>query len=108
MTSVDPIRRSQPSRKAKRANGKARGAEAAQSANLPAIIEPASQPAPPEPIVESHAVFAAQLLGQGGEKRGLRGGPSVLEAATASYNRAEWSGSKDRRARVGKHAKADV
>lgn len=107
MTSpINPIRRPQPARKARRAKGQ--GAEAAGSTNLPVPIEAAAAPAPPEPAAESPAVFAAQLLGQGGEKRGLRAGPSMIETATSSYNRAEWSGSKDRRARAGKHAKTEI
>jgi hypothetical protein len=109
MSSIDPIRRPAPARKPKRAGGRKRQTEAVQAANLPALIEPAAEPLPPEPAVEAHTVFAAQLLGQdGGEKRGLRAGPQFIETANASYNRAEWSGSKDRRGRQGRIAKTEV
>lgn len=108
MTSpINPVRRPQPSRRTKRARAgdEATGAEAA---NLPVPVEPVSRPVPPEPVIETHAVFAAQLLGQGGEKRGLRAGKTLVDAANSSYKRTEWSGSKDRRTRAGKHAKTEV
>ena len=41
--------------------------------------------------------FAAHLLGQDGQKRGLRGGAPVLEQARAAYLGAEYSGENDRR-----------
>ena len=57
---------------------------------------------------ESDAVFAAQLIGQEGQKRGLRAGPLHIEAARGAYNKVEWSGSRDRRARAGRKAKTEV
>jgi len=45
--------------------------------------------------------YAAQLLGQAGQKRGLRGGPSVLQAAHAAYLGAEYCGDYDRRPPLG-------
>jgi hypothetical protein len=41
--------------------------------------------------------FAAHLLGQDGQKRGLRGGAPVLDRARAAYLGAEYSGENDRR-----------
>ena len=41
--------------------------------------------------------FSAQLLGQEGQKRGLRGGAPVLNAARSAYLEAEYSGRLDRR-----------
>jgi hypothetical protein len=52
--------------------------------------------------------FEAQLIGQAGERRGLRGGASLLEMARAAYNRVEWSGAYDRRARTGRRAQAEA
>ncbi len=46
-------------------------------------------------------VFAAQLIGQTGQKRGLRGGPSVLQAARTAYLGAEYCGDYDRRPPLG-------
>jgi len=43
------------------------------------------------------AAYVAQLYGQPGEKRGLRGGAPVIEAARAAYLEAEYSGEHDRR-----------
>ena len=54
------------------------------------------------------AAFTAQLIGQDGQKRGLRGGPPVLEHARSAYLEAEWAGPGDRRRRAGKTAKTDV
>ena len=62
-------------------------------ANLPVIVEE-----PPKPSREpSEAAFAAQVMGQGGQKRGLRGGQPVLQQARSAYLEAEWSGPQDRR-----------
>ncbi|OYX32390.1 MAG: hypothetical protein B7Y99_08775 [Caulobacterales bacterium 32-69-10] len=46
-------------------------------------------------------VVDAQLLGQEGARRGLKGGPPVLDAARAAYLDAEFSGEADRRPPVG-------
>jgi hypothetical protein len=81
-------------------------AEAPRNAGLPV---PVTQARPsPSHGGEAEAALAAHLLGQDGEKRGLRGGPTVIDGAQAAYNKAEWSGAKDRRARQGKHAKTEI
>jgi hypothetical protein len=49
--------------------------------------------------------YVAQLLGQHGERRGLRAGPSLLDRARSAYSRIEWSGSWDRRARQGRRSR---
>jgi hypothetical protein len=54
------------------------------------------------------SAFAAQMIGQGGHKRGLRGGQPVLKAARTAYLEAEWSGGADRRRPAGRTAKTDV
>jgi hypothetical protein len=41
--------------------------------------------------------YAAQLIGQDGQRRGLRGGAPVLDAARSAYLGAEYSGENDRR-----------
>jgi hypothetical protein len=113
MTSpIDAIRRAARLRRAARA---ARAAEAeatpdageAERAGLPVPVQPA-RPIPRADPPLSAAAFDAQLLGQEGQKRGLRAGPAVIDKAKASYNRVQWSGSKDRRARKGKAAKTEV
>ena len=52
--------------------------------------------------VDAAAAFAAQQLGQAGQKRGLRGGPPVLDAARSAYLGAEYSGSNERRPQPGR------
>ena len=41
--------------------------------------------------------YAAQMLGQDGQRRGLRGGDPVRYAARSAYLDAEYSGENDRR-----------
>ena len=100
-----------PSRRraARRAGAADRRADAA-SQNLPAVIA-APAPAPSKPTAKAPAeaaVFAAQLMGQDGQKRGLRGGPEVIDKARSSYLGTEWSGPADRRPAAGRIAKTEV
>jgi hypothetical protein len=109
MTSpIDPIRKANAVRRARQA--RAYGTEDAQQTedrSVPVLYEPAPPPAP-ERQGESAAAFNAHLLGQEGQKRGLRGGPETLGAARNVYNRTEWSGPADRRARKGAAAKTEI
>jgi hypothetical protein len=52
--------------------------------------------------------YAAQLLGQDGQRRGLRGGAPVLDAARSAYLGAEYSGENDRRPLSGLIAKKAI
>ena len=54
------------------------------------------------------AAFATQLMGQDGERRGIRAGASLIDRARMAYNRIEWSGSFDRRARAGRTTRTEV
>ena len=86
------------------------GVEAAREAERSSLPVPIDAPHPP-PQVEpppAAAAFDAQLLGQDGQKRGLRGGPAVIDRAQVSYNRVEWSGERDRRAPKGRNAKTEI
>ena len=67
----------------------------------PPADEPAPQPAGP-------AAFAAQVMGQGGQKRGLRGGPETLGHARTTYLETEWSGPADRRPAPGRITKTEI
>ena len=51
--------------------------------------------------------FSAQVLGAGGARRGLKGGPPVLAAARCAYLQAQWSGA-DRRTTAGTLTRARV
>lgn len=109
MTSpIDPIRRANQARRVRRSKGaEASGASAAQDRSVPAIYEAPPPPAPAQPPGPA-AVFAAQVLGQDGQRRGLRGGKETLDIARTVYNQTEYSGAADRRARKGAAAKTDV
>ena len=69
---------------------------------------------PPEPAAHAPgpagdaSVFAAQMLGQGGQKRGLKGGAEVLDAARSTYLGAQYSGADDRRPKPGRARDDDV
>lgn len=74
-------------------------------------VEPAEAPARPAPTPPSDggaAVFAAQMIGQTGQRRGLKGGPPVLDAARSAYLGAEHSGAAERRPLPGKAKDTDV
>ena len=61
-----------------------------------------------DPPEDAQPMVSAQLIGQDGQKRGLRGGPETLAKAKAAYLNAEWSGPIDRRTRTGLISKTDV
>ena len=69
--------------------------------------EPPADPHAP-PTRPSLAGVQAQLLGQPGQKRGLKGGKEVLEKARATYLEREFSGRYERRPRKGKITKTEV
>ena len=78
----------------------------ADAAGVSARPAPAPSPkASPDP---SPAAFAAQMIGQTGQKRGLKGGPPVLNAARHTYLGAEYSGPAERRPAPGKATDTDV
>jgi hypothetical protein len=104
---IAPVNRApRPRRVARRAflpvlRAQAAAAEAAAAAAPPKPKEPA-------PSAAEAASFAAQLMGQGGQKRGLRGGPATLDHARHAYLETEWSGGADRRQGRGKMAKREI
>jgi len=74
--------------------------------NLPVLAAtPLSEPREPEAAA---AAFAAQVMGQGGIKRGLRGGDETLQRARGAYLETEYSGPADRRIRRGRIAKTEI
>jgi hypothetical protein len=109
MTSpIDPIRRAQPSRRARKAAIDA--AEETLDAEVSNLPVPVGKPHTIEPPHPAHggAAIEAQILGQTGARRGLRAGPALIDRARHAYNKTEWSGKKDRRAPKGRVAKTDV
>ena len=109
MTSpIDPIRRAQPSRRARKAAiDAAEETFDAEVSNLPVPVGKAPTVEPPHPA-HGGAAIEAQILGQTGARRGLRAGPALIDSAKHAYNKTEWSGKKDRRAPKGRVAKTDV
>ena len=108
---VDPVRRDDR-RAADRRAAERRAASASQAlvpVDFP--VEPAEPPARPAPKPAADAgaaVFAAQMMGQTGQRRGLKGGPPVLGAARSAYLGTEHSGAGERRPQPGKAKDTDV
>jgi len=73
-------------------------------------IEPVVDHSTPPPAAEADnpSAFAAQLLGQDGVKRGLKGGQEVLDQARSTYLNSEYAGSADRRPQPGQAKKTDI
>jgi hypothetical protein len=100
---IDSVRRAARLRRAARVEAERTDeAQTPERAALPVPVD-ASHASPRVELPPAAAAFDAQLLGQDGEKRGLRAGPQAIDKAKASYNRIEWSGSKDRRSRKGRY-----
>lgn len=106
---IDPTRRAAIPRRAQQSEPDAVSDDAGEgeaATNLPVPVGVARtirQSPPSQP-----GILSAQLIGQEGQKRGLRGGATVIESAKSSYNRIEWSGSKDRRAKSGRITKTEI
>src|SRR5690349_19942765 len=73
--------------------------------NLPVPVGPVKSIPTGSARASGDAAIHAQVLG---ERRGLRAGPTIHDEARVTYNRTEWSGSRDRRAPKGKKAKTEV
>lgn len=101
---VSPVER----RRAERREGERRAEtpEPDRQALIP-VGERVDHAAPANPAA-SEAGFAAQLMGQGGHKRGLKGGSVVLDAARSAYLETEYSGPNDRRPRRGRTTRTDI
>lgn len=74
-------------------------------------IEPVQEhsASPPPPKKDDGAsTFEAQMLGQDGARRGLKGGQEVLSKARSTYLSSEYSGGGDRRPKPGQVKKTDI
>jgi hypothetical protein len=80
---------------------------AGAEANLPAVVQPRAERHDPRER-NGFVAFVAQVLGQPGQKRGLRGGPETLERARSAYLETEWSGPHDRRIPRGKITETEI
>lgn len=108
---VAPVRRDDR-REANRRAAERRAASASRAlvpVDFPAEpAEPPARPAPTPPADPGAAVFAAQMMGQTGQRRGLKGGPPVLGAARSAYLGTEHSGAGERRPQPGRAKDTDV
>lgn len=73
---------------------------------VPVVEITPAMPAAPPPVPP--AAFAAQVIGQSGQKRGLKGGPPVLDAARVTYLGTEYSGRHDRRPAPGRDTETEI
>lgn len=109
---IAPVTRRSDRREADRRAAERRSASASR-ALVPIdrpeeAAEPPARPAPTPPADPGAAVFAAQMIGQTGQRRGLKGGPPVLGAARSAYLGTEHSGAAERRPVPGKARDTDV
>ncbi|MBU2135335.1 MAG: hypothetical protein KKA45_03955 [Alphaproteobacteria bacterium] len=108
-SSVDPIRQVARLRRLRRRTDQAQGSSHEEHPNLPV---PVSQTLPDQPAPSitagGPAIFTAHVMGEGEQKRGLRGGPPTLNAARSAYTQTEYSGRADRRARKGGLTRTDI
>ena len=109
---VGPVQRREDRRADDRRAAERRAASSSRAlvpVNVPAEpAEPPARPAPTPPADPGAAVFAAQMIGQTGQRRGLKGGPPVLDAARSAYLGAEHSGAAERRPQPGKAKDTDA
>jgi hypothetical protein len=82
--------------------------DAAAAQALAPVDPPRIEPVEPQPQAGGDAAFTAQVLGQGGQRRGLRGGPETLDKARSTYLGTEWSGPADRRPHPGRITKTEI
>lgn len=110
MSRIDRIKRTVSARRAARAQAeRIDNARPVQSTNLPVPTGPVTGPRTlRDDRRRGDSEFNAQVMGQDGQRRGLRAGPSLLDIARAAYSRVQWSGVYDRRARKGRTAHTDV
>ena len=105
---IDPVRRTNLVRRAQRPRTADREeAQEAADRGVPAIYDSAPSP-PPGGSTESASTFNAHLMGQDGQKRGLRGGQPVIDKARAAYLETEFSGPDDRRPPKGLIRKTEI
>ncbi|HEY8574081.1 hypothetical protein [Phenylobacterium sp.] len=107
MSRIERIRRADLLRRASKSETADEAAEA-EVVNLPVPVGRARTVPPRDERPSGAAAFAAQLMGQDGERRGLKAGAPLMEAAKTTYSKIEWSGAKDRRARKGRITRTDV
>jgi hypothetical protein len=105
---IDPIRRAQSARRALPAPRDADRPEVDGDEGVTYVRDEEPASPPPNPRRGAFATFAAHLMGQNGQKRGLRGGQEVLDTARSTYLGTEYSGTADRRPKAGLIKKTEI
>lgn len=109
---VGPVERRDDRRSAERRAAERRAAAQSKALTVAEFApEPAEAPARPAPAPASDtsaAAFAVQMMGQEGQRRGLKGGPPVLDAARSAYLGTEHSGANERRPKPGRAEDTDI
>jgi hypothetical protein len=109
---VGPVERRDDRREAERRAAERRAATQSRALTVTEFeAEPAEPPARPAPAPQSDAsaaAFAAQMIGQDGQRRGIKGGPPVLNAARSAYLGTEHSGANERRPKPGRSEDTDI
>jgi hypothetical protein len=109
LSRIDRIRRTVAAKPASRTEADSQDAEPQFVAGLPVPVGEVYAPRPPRrDLRQGDCELVAQLIGQRSERRGLRAGPAFIDQASSAYNRAQWSGSYDRRARQGRRTRTDI
>lgn len=105
---IQPVGPGPERRRGQRRGQDRREIEAAETPGTALVpVGPVETHAHTPPTVET-AAFAAQVLGQTGQKKGLKGGPPVLDAARGAYLGAQYTGVGDRRPKPGQGKKTEI
>jgi hypothetical protein len=105
---IDPIRRAILARRAARPETPEEAISETPEPDLPVPVSGAKPKPPIGDRPTGGSIFDAQLMGQQGQKRGLRAGQPLFDAAKTSYSKTEWSGAKDRRSGRGRTKKTEI
>jgi hypothetical protein len=105
---IDPVQAVLPERRWRFRRREDREGARPNEVEAEAEVVSAPEPPPETGLLAGFAAFAAQVLGQPGQKRGLKGGPETLEKARSAYLEAEYSGPADRRLTAGRITRTKV
>lgn len=104
---IEPVRRVLSTRRSQRRGPDRRKVVDSEPNTLPVVIAKPAEPPPPGPGPSAAATYAAHLMGQSGQKRGLRA-PETLDTARSVYLETEYSGPRDRRPAKGRITKTEI
>src|SRR4030095_2310823 len=93
MSRIDSISRAVSTRRTARTETDRTGAPQPTGSTNPTVpVGSAVRVTPPSSVaLGGESEFAAHVIGQDGQRRGLRAGPTFVADASRAYNRVEWS-----------------